>query len=493
MLAEPRETDNEHEDRPADFGPGRFGVATSAYQIEGGHDVDGRGPSIDTFVREGGRIKDGSSGDVACDSIGDTLPTWIWSASQRRASPLVDLVEPADPLARARTRPGPALRQLTDACLSRGITPWSRHHWDLPEALQRRGGWTNRDVLGWFSDYAARAFDLLGDRVRHWMVLNEPMSFVGHGYLTGRHAPGWRSPLAFCRAACHAALCQSEVGRQLRSASAANVVGTTISTAWFAPWTEGEADRRAAERFDAFYNRLFLEPTLSAWAFPRAPCRPCNGSRDACGRATPSACPFPSTSSGSKPTSASGEPLLVHALPASEDRARRPARAPPEKVTEMGWEVYPEALYLLLKKLARYAGIRKIIVTRTAPRFPTRSTTVVCATSSGSAISRSTRPSPSRSRREGVPVEGYFVWTLVDNFEWREGYRPRFGLVWTDHRTQGRTIRTRAGGTAISSGLTGHAGRCVAGVSVKKIDVRQKPQSSGRSRSDTRGRSPCSG
>ncbi|MGB3617193.1 MAG: family 1 glycosylhydrolase, partial [Catalinimonas sp.] len=199
----------------SDFGPDfAWGISTAAYQIEGAHDADGKGPSIwDQFTDTSGKIERGEHGRVACDFYhrweADLDLLVALGIRHYRFSPAWSRLFPTG---RAPHNPAGAdfYDRLIDGCLARGITPWlTLYHWDLPQALEAEGGWTNRDVLGWFTDYAAWCVRRYGDRVRHWMVLNEPMVFTGAGYFLGVHAPGRRGMSSFAPAVHHAALAQA--------------------------------------------------------------------------------------------------------------------------------------------------------------------------------------------------------------------------------------------------------------------------------------------
>lgn len=432
--------------RRADFGNDFvWGTATAAYQIEGAVREDGRGPSVwDTFCSRKGRIKTGETGDVACDF-------YHRYAEDLRLLRAMNFGAFRFSIAWARVLPQGAgkvnpkgldfYQRVVDECLRLGIEPWiTLYHWDLPQALEDRGGWTNRDVVGWFADYADACTRALGDRVRHWMVLNEPLVFTAAGYFAGFHAPGRKGLKNFLPAVHHAALCQAEGGRVVRQNVRQAHIGTTFSCTPVDPATGREKDQRAARRFDILFNRLFVEPALGM-GYPK----------------------------GFKAL----EKLEKYMRPGDEERLRfdfdfiglqnyfrtvaKKALFPPylwakevpparrgissENITEMGWEVYPEGIYRIIRQFAAYAGVKQMVITENGAAFPDERV--------GDAVHDARRvrffqqylAQVLRAKREGAPVAGYFAWTLMDNFEWAEGYRPRFGLVHVDFATQQRTLK----------------------------------------------------
>jgi beta-glucosidase len=429
-----------------DFGPNfEWGVATAAYQIEGAWDEDGKGPSVwDTFVRKKGKIRNGDHGDVACDHyhrweqdldllVKMGIPNYRFSLAWTRLFPQGR---------GSRNQQGfDHYQRLIDGCLERGITPWvTLYHWDAPQALEDRGGWTHRDMVGWFTDYADAATRAFGDKVKHWMVLNEPMAFVGVGYMLGLHAPGRKGIGNFLPAAHHAALAQAEGGRVVRANVSGADVGTTFSAAWMMPWKDKEKDARAAARADALFNRFFLEPALGL-GYPT------------------DTLPFM-------------QRIEKHFLPGDEERLKfdfdfiglqnytremiRHALWPPvmwgkivppakresgNPMTEMKWEVYPEGIYHLLKKFAAYPQVKRILVTENGAAFPDKVEDGQVKDTQRVAFLEQYLAQVLRAKQEGVPVEGYFIWTLLDNFEWAEGFFPRFGLVHVDFDTQERIIK----------------------------------------------------
>jgi beta-glucosidase len=431
----------------ADFGPDfQWGVSTAAYQIEGSGDCDGKGPSIwDAFVRQRGKIKRGEHGHDACDFYQRwpqdlyllrqlNIPNFRFSVAWSRVLP-----------AGTGTVNQAGLDyydRLVDGCLERGIQPWlTLYHWDLPLALQQRGGWTNRDVVGWFTDYTDLVARRLGDRVRHWMVLNEPMVFVGAGHFLGIHAPGKRGLGSFLSATHHAALAQAEGGRTLRATLPTEAqIGTTFSCSYVTPARPGLLrDERATRRADALLNRLFVEPALGL-GYPVQDLPFLNWMDRYIRSGDEERLPFNFDFLGVQNYTrevvrfSPFVPLLWATLVGA---ARRQVPH-----TTMGWEVYPESLYHMLQQFTAYANAPRLIVTENGAAFPDDvSTDGRVPDPARQAYLQACIGQVLRARREGVPVDGYFAWSFTDNFEWAEGYEPRFGLVRVDYDTQQRTVK----------------------------------------------------
>ncbi len=431
----------------ADFGPGFYwGAAAAAYQVEGAWQVQGKGPSIwDDFTRRRGRIRRGEHGRVAADfyhryaadldlAQGLGLTDYRFSVAWARVLP--------NGTGAVNRRGLDFYDRLVDACLERDLCPWlTVYHWDLPSALQARGGWANRDVVGWLADYAQVLARRLGDRVPQWMVLNEPMVFVGAGHLLGVHAPGRRHLGAFLAAAHHAALAQAEGGRVLRAALPATArIGTTFSCSYLTPHRPGHAaDAAATRRADALLNRFFVEPLLGQgyptaelpalrWLLERYE-KP--GDRE---RLT-----FEFDFWGIQ--NYTREVVKFSPWLPLQWAKLVPAKQRQVPHTDMGWEVYPESIYEMLKRYAAYPGAPPLVVTESGAAFPDALTNGRVPDAPRRAYLQAALGQVLRARRDGVDVRGYFAWTLTDNFEWAEGYSPRFGLIHIDYETQERTVK----------------------------------------------------
>ncbi|WP_324678693.1 GH1 family beta-glucosidase [Hymenobacter sp. GOD-10R] len=429
-----------------DFGPDfRWGAATAAYQIEGAWNLDGKGPSIwDAFVRGRRTIKRRETADIASDfyhlykddldlmqqmGINDFRFSTAWS----RILP--------EGIGAINEKGLDFYDRLVDGCLERGITPWlTLYHWDLPLALQRRGGWTNRAIVGWFTDFAQLVAGRLGDRVQHWMVLNEPMVFVGAGHMLGIHAPGRRGLGSFLSATHHAALAQAEGGRALRATLPATArIGTTYSCSYVTPWRPGlPRDERATRRANALLNRLFVEPALGL-GYPVADLPILNWLDYYVRPGDEALLPFKFDFLGVQNYTrevvrhSPYVPLLWATLVGAKPRG--------VSFTQMGWEVYPESIYHMLKQFSAYSAAPPLLVTENGAAFPDELVAGRVPDLARQAYLRACIGQVLRARREGVPVEGYFVWSFTDNFEWAEGYEPRFGLVRVDYDTQQRTVK----------------------------------------------------
>ncbi|SEG70896.1 beta-glucosidase [Thermomonospora echinospora] len=427
---------------PAGF---RWGVATAAYQIEGGVAEDGRGVSVwDTFCREPGRVRDGHTGDVACDHYhrwpedlallaGLGVDAYRFSIAWPRVQP--DGRGPANP------KGLDFYERLVDGLLERGITPFpTLFHWDLPQALEDAGGWLSREVAHRFADYAALVAGRLADRVDTWITLNEPVVVTAYGYAFGVYAPGRALLLDALPTAHHQLLGHGLAVDALRDQGARRVgLANHYSPAW-AQDESSAADRRAAATFDLFMNRLFTEPVLLA-QYPDLSVLggpdPSSHVRDGDLAAIGAPIDFLGVNYY-QPTRlrapAPGDPLPFEIVPVEE-----------YPVTGMGWPVVPDALLSLLRTLNE-----------------TYSTSLPPVHITENGCSYDDRPGPSgtvddpariaflgahlssihRAVDEGIDVRGYFVWSLMDNFEWSEGYHPRFGLVHIDYETQRRTPKS---------------------------------------------------
>jgi beta-glucosidase len=426
----------------ARFPPGfLFGAATAAYQIEGAWDADGKGESIwDAFCRVPGAIANGDTGDVACDhyrrdredlelaaELG--LGAYRFSVSWPRVLPQG---------AGAPNERGLAFYdRLVDGLLERGIRPVvTLYHWDLPQALQLRGGWGNPDVAGWFGEYAALVAGRLGDRVSDWITLNEPWVVAFPGHASGEHAPGLRDwPLAL-RVAHHLLLAHRAGAEALRTERPGCKVGIALNLAPCHPAGGDPEDAAAAARLDGHLNRWFLDP-LFGRGYPgdlvewygrmlpeRAPeeLRGDDGGLDFLGvnyysRAVVRA-------------SAEGELRLERVVPRGAE------------TTEMGWEVYPDGLReLLLRVQADYAP-RRLLVTENGAALPDEpNADGKVEDAHRTRFLAAHLEAVADALAAGAPLGGYFAWSLLDNFEWQHGYSKRFGLVYVDYATQRRTIK----------------------------------------------------
>jgi beta-glucosidase len=423
---------------PGDFA---WGVATSAYQIEGAVAEDGRGDSVwDVFCRRPGVIRDGATGDVAVDHY------HRWNTDLGLMAEL-GLTAYRFSIAWPRVQPpgkGPAsdagldfYDRLTDALLERGIAPVpTLFHWDLPQPLQDDGGWLARDTAHRFADYAALAAERLADRIGLWITLNEAFVVTAFGYALGVHAPGQELMLGALPTAHHQLLGHGLATSALRSAGARQVAITNNYTpAW--PTTDGAADVAAARAYDTLHNRMFTDPLLlgrypDLSAFGVGPAGlDCVLDGDLAVIAAPLDALGVNYYSPTRLSALPGAPLPFQMQP-----------IPGYPVTAFGWPVVPAGLTEALTTLRDRYGDRLPPVYITENGCSVRD-----EVDANAAIDDQPRIGYLDSHIRavhaamvaGVDVRGYFTWSLMDNFEWSEGYRQRFGLVHVDFETQRRT------------------------------------------------------
>ena len=427
-----------------------WGAAAAAYQIEGAVAEDGRTPSIwDIHTRQPGKIFEGHTGDVACDhyhrwpedvalmrNLG--IKAYRMSISWSRVIP------------QGTGKPNPKglafYDKLFDALLEAGITPWvTLFHWDLPNVLQRRGGFQNRDMVEWFGDYAALIAARYGDRVKHYMTINEPPCIIGLGLQEGKYAPGYTLPYAEClQAAHHLLLAHGRAVQALRAGCDGKIKVSIAHTAQVRiPATESKRDIEAARR-DYFSSTTRDMWNLSWWADPIAFGRyPADGLKA-------HAADLPEIKAGDMKLISQKIDYLAYNCYAGW-RVRADEKGKPQRMKHDGWgignprgtlpwlQVAPAALYWSTRFQTERYQLPMVFAENG-----------FCNTDFVHLDGKVHDPQRidylsrylgglKRAADEGLPLAGYFYWSILDNFEWCEGYKDRFGLIHVDYQTQKRT------------------------------------------------------
>ena len=330
--------------------------------------------------------------------------------------------------------------QLIDECLKQGITPFiTLYHWDLPQALELKGGWTSHLMNKWFIRYASVCAEAFGDKAKNWIILNEPFGFTTLGYLLGRHAPGKTGLDNFLKAVHHAALAQADGGRVLRSEISNAYIGTSFSCSAVQAHTGSAADIEAARKTDILLNRLFIEPLLGK-GYPNENFKLLeklelvNKSWKYTERLR-----FDMDFIGLQ----NYFPVVVKHSPFIPWVNATEVKAVTRKVphTAMGWEISPDGFHTMLKKFWKYGAVKEIIVTESGAAFSDKLINGQVMDTERMHYHQQYLRALLQAKREGIKIKGYMAWTLTDNFEWSEGYHARFGLVHTDFKTQLRTVK----------------------------------------------------
>jgi len=411
---------------PQDF---LWGTATASYQIEGAWNEDGKGLSIwDRFSHTKGKIKGGDTGDVACDSYhryGEDiaimralhLKSCRFSIAWPRILP--------DGTGAVNQKGLDFYKRYVDALLDAGIRPsCTLYHWDLPQALQDRGGWPNRDMTGWFADYASVVMKALGDRLPTVAIFNEPFVFCFCGYGIGNHAPGIADMGQYLKAAHVTNLAQAEAFRAIRAIAPKAQIGGAYNMAPPSPASDRAEDIAAADRFHAANNLFFFQPALTG-AYPKAFA--------------------PLDKMGFQP---GDEDRLKAALDwiginyyfrmkvradAAEPTFGYQAEIPRENsLTHNGWEVWPEGIYDITTRIGREFQLPIEITENGCSYLDAPGADGTVNDWRRTAYFRAHLTELARAITDGAPVRAYHAWSLLDNFEWGEGYSQRFGLVWVD-------------------------------------------------------------
>jgi beta-glucosidase len=428
------------------FPPGFiWGAATAAYQIEGAWNADQKGESIwDRFSHTPGKIENGDTGDIACDhyhrsqediklmkEIG--LQAYRFSISWPRLFP------------EGRGLPNQAgidfYSKLVDNLLENGIEPYlTLYHWDLPQTLQDLGGWPARSTAEAFVEYARLVSQRLGDRVHNWITLNEPYVSAWVGYMEGRHAPGHQDVDEMLAAAHHLLLAHGWSVPVIRENAPDAQVGIVLNLSGMVPASSSYADRAAARIWDGMVNRWYLDP-LAARGYPLDVVQHFDRPMDFILENDLAAI--------AKPVDFLGVNYYTRwvvrseVVPEEENEPRTVFVNP--NPTEMGWEVYPEGLYEILGRIHFDYNFNRIYITENGAAYPD------VINSQGQvedplriAYLNEHLKSVSKAIAVGIPVKGYFVWSMVDNFEWAHGYSMRFGLIYVDYETQKRILKSSA-------------------------------------------------
>lgn len=423
-----------------------WGAATASHQIEGAWDVDGKGESVwDRFGHTPGRIERGENGDVACDHYhrwkSDVALMASLNLNAYRFSISWPRVLPTG-LGRVNEAGMAFYSKLVDELLEHRIRPLvTLYHWDHPQALEDKGGWTNRDSAAWFADYTATVVERLGDRVKDWLTLNEPASFIYGGHIHGTQAPGRKDRRTGFGAAHHCLMAHGMATRAIHACGGKGArAGIALNLLSLEPASGSAADKAACARLDAKKNRLFLDPVCGRGYAPDLL------------EVMPQLKEF--IRPGDESVIAGPLDLLgvnyYHHLQVKDSPGKGPApvgaNAPLYGLAPSGEDAdmltSPTGLRTVLNRVHRDYGVRETIITENGFN---RGTDAV----RDGRVEDGPRKDYIRGHllaiadaiEDGCNVKGYCVWSFMDNFEWTLGYRPRFGIVHVDYTTQRRTVK----------------------------------------------------
>jgi beta-glucosidase len=417
-----------------------WGVATSSYQIEGGAKEGGRGPSIwDTFSRVPGAIVNGDNGDIACDHYNRysedlDLIKWL-GVNAYRFSIAWPRIFP-----NGTGNPNQAgidfYDRLIDGALERGITPWpTLYHWDLPQALQDKGGWNNRECAQWFAEYAHLMAEKFGDRVKNWTTLNEPFCSAWLGYLFGVMAPGIKDLQTAINASHHLLLGHGLATQAIRSVNSDLRVGIVLNLTPATPLHDSAADLAAAKLADGFDNRWYADPIFKG-SYPK-------DIVEGFGKEVP-------IHSGdmqaiSSPLDFLGINFYTRQTITSDESAKplpyKPILVDGVERTAMGWEVHPQSLTDIIMRVHHEYAPPEIYITENGSAWEDSMVNGKIDDKSRVSYLERHLDAMLAAKSQGAPVLGYFAWSLMDNFEWAFGYSKRFGIVYVDYETQVRTVK----------------------------------------------------
>jgi beta-glucosidase len=428
---------------PRDF---LWGAATAAYQIEGAATEGGRGPSVwDTFSATPGKTRNGDTGAVACDHYHrwrDDID--IAADLGLRAYRMSVSWARLQPSGRGGLNPAGVdfYRQVLTALRDRGIRPFvTLYHWDLPQVLEDAGGWPERDTASRFADYAERTVAHLGDLVEDWIPVNEAWCVSFLGYVRGVHAPGRTDLAAGLRAAHHLNLGHGLAVQAIRAHSPHARIGTAVIVTDVDAASDSDADLAARSRADGSANRLFLDPLLKG-SYPRDVVEHFDhtGAFDAVADGDMAVIAAPLDFVGINH-------YHHHVVAADPDEPLLGVRElPPEPpLTSVGWEIRPQSLLRVLARLRDEYTTLPIYITENGACFDDK----VDANGNVDDDQRvdyldGYLDAVAQAIHRGIDVQGYFAWSLMDNYEWAEGYDKRFGLVYVDYATQQRILKKSA-------------------------------------------------
>jgi len=420
-----------------------WGVATSSFQIEGATNEDGRGPSIwDTFCKVPGKVANGDTGDIACDHyhryIEDLdLMKWMGVRAYRFSVAWPRVIP--NGVGKLNELGLDFYDRLIDSLLKREIAPWlTMYHWDLPEALQLRGGWNNREIVEWFGEYAEVLTSRFGDRVKNWMTLNEPLCSAWLGHLYGDMAPGIKNLQTALNVSHHLLMSHGLASKVIRSNVSAANVGIVINVTPAVPATDSQEDSNAAQLVDGFDNRWFLNPVF--------------------GRTYPADV---IDALGASPEIHSGDMKLIsqdldflgvnfyfrQTVAADQNSKPLPIRSVNRenvKRTAMNWEVHPQAFEEILLRISKEYSPKAIYITENGSAWNDEVINDEIVDDERIDYLARHLDAMKSAKSHGAPILGYFAWSFLDNFEWAYGYEKRFGLIYVDYKTQIRTPKKSA-------------------------------------------------